>query len=118
MNNECSICLLTIDKDNSCITSCNHNFCYDCLNKWLEKKTCPNCRKQIDYFHYKNEINRLIYINTTVNRAITTNDINLVLGNRTIIHKNLLTLLKSLSISSIVFLSSTIYLLIDGNIYN
>ena len=119
MNNECSICLLNINNDDLCITSCNHNFCYNCLKQWIDKKkkTCPNCRKEIEYFKYNNEINRLIYIPDTARISnITLNDINTILGNNRIVNRNLLILLKSLSISSIVFLSSTIYLLI-GDIY-
>ena len=123
MNNECSICLLSINNDNLCTTSCNHTFCYNCLKQWLDKKkkTCPNCRKEIDYFKYNNETNRLIYIpDTTISTNRTTNitldEINTILGNNTIINRNLLILLKTLSLSSLLFLSSTIYLLIDGNL--
>ena len=47
---------------------------------------------------------------------ITMNDINIILGNNRIVNKHLLILLKSLSISSLVFLSSTIYLLISSYI--
>ena len=44
----CSIC--TIDKS-TVITNCNHQYCYDCLNKWNIKNinsfTCPYCRSKI-----------------------------------------------------------------------
>lgn len=40
---KCSICLDELNKDtNYCITSCNHEFHFDCLLKW--KNDCPICR--------------------------------------------------------------------------
>ena len=54
----------------------NNHFCYECLHKWLEiKQDCPFCRNKIDKFNYKDEINRIIYINNdvdieTINQSI------------------------------------------------
>ncbi len=45
--NECSVCLTTIEKDdnNRKKTVCNHLFHKTCLNHWLTcKNTCPLCR--------------------------------------------------------------------------
>tara|TARA_B110000483_G_C18203420_1_gene546371 strand:- start:2827 stop:4647 length:1821 start_codon:yes stop_codon:yes gene_type:complete len=43
INEICSICLT---KNSNCITTCNHMFCYDCINMWyLKNNTCPICRK-------------------------------------------------------------------------
>jgi len=139
---ECAICLAeNISNNNLSITSCNHNFCYDCLNNWFKTNhiTCPICRKNIDFFKYNNEINKIIHIysnnndNIIRNNNIITNNnnennnndneniINIITNN--IIRNNnnisinykLLILLKILSISSLVFVGSTTYLLIDCN---
>jgi chromosome segregation ATPase len=46
---ECSICCKNFDSKNnqkSCLSSCGHQFCYECLKKILEKHNseCPTCR--------------------------------------------------------------------------
>ena len=41
---QCPICQFA---DSRIITSCGHQFCAPCINKWLaEKKNCPYCRTQ------------------------------------------------------------------------
>ena len=46
INETCSICLNNVS---NCITSCNHMFCYDCINLWyLKNNTCPICRNVIN----------------------------------------------------------------------
>jgi hypothetical protein len=41
-NITCPIC--TIDYDSCIVTKCNHKFCEDCINKWLETNIkCPYC---------------------------------------------------------------------------
>lgn len=41
---QCPICQFA---ESSLITSCGHQFCGSCINKWLpEKKNCPYCRTQ------------------------------------------------------------------------
>ena len=64
MESVCPICLNEMNKEQECITPCSHHFCWDCLNKWLRVNlNCPICRKDIELFKYKNEINRLFVIN-------------------------------------------------------
>jgi len=42
----CSIC--QENKNDIIQTPCNHNFCCDCIRKWIKiKSTCPNCRSNI-----------------------------------------------------------------------
>jgi hypothetical protein len=42
----CNICKKTIN--NIYTTKCDHEFCYDCLSKWLASKhTCPLCEKEL-----------------------------------------------------------------------
>jgi hypothetical protein len=48
----CTICLDEI-KHKALIEKCNHEFCYDCLNKWSDKSSsCPLCKKDYDKFAY------------------------------------------------------------------
>lgn len=44
---ECPICFEIIQ--NSCVGSCMHHYCYNCLLKWINKggKKCPICKKFI-----------------------------------------------------------------------
>ena len=109
---DCPICLKHINNIELSITNCNHNFCYTCLNNWFQKnkKTCPMCRENIDFFKYNNEINRLIFITYPINII---NNGNTNINNR-IINKNVLLLLQLLSSTSIIFMGSTIYLYIDS----
>ena len=67
MNQTCSICLSTIFSESSCITSCNHEFCYSCLNEWFDKKkaSCPMCRTNIESYHHNDEKTRIILIDGT-----------------------------------------------------
>lgn len=43
---ECAICLLILD--NPIITDCGHNYCYECLQYFVENGSdgCPKCRKK------------------------------------------------------------------------
>tara|TARA_B100000683_G_scaffold275764_1_gene327556 strand:- start:2429 stop:2809 length:381 start_codon:yes stop_codon:yes gene_type:complete len=64
MESVCPICLNEMNKEQECMTPCEHNFCYNCLNKWLRiNLNCPICRKDIETFKYNNEINRLFVVN-------------------------------------------------------
>ena len=50
-NNKCSICFDHVSKNNKnafIIDGCNHIFHNNCITPWLDKNTCPNCRKTID----------------------------------------------------------------------
>lgn len=43
---DCPICFNLIEK--SCVGSCMHHYCYNCMIKWLSFNTfCPICKKQI-----------------------------------------------------------------------
>lgn len=46
LKGSCGICLeedINIDK-----TNCQHNFCYNCINKWKQRSnTCPICRQPL-----------------------------------------------------------------------
>ena len=60
----CIICLkddLLIE--NMCSTGCSHLFCKECLDRWLDKgkKTCPLCRRTIQYFK-NNDVNYRVVI--------------------------------------------------------
>ena len=50
-DNQCSICFEHLSKNNKnafFIDGCNHIFHNNCITPWLDKNTCPNCRKTID----------------------------------------------------------------------
>ena len=70
------------------------------------------CRENINYFKYDNEINRIIYINP-VNQSNNTPNPNT--NNYVVVDKNKFILLQTISTTSIIFIGSTIYLLIEGN---
>lgn len=44
---ECPICFNIIS--NSCIGSCTHHYCFECLLQWCKKdgKNCPKCKEPI-----------------------------------------------------------------------
>jgi len=49
----CIICLKdNLQQETMCSTECSHLFCKECLDEWLDrgKKSCPVCRKTIQYF--------------------------------------------------------------------
>lgn len=114
---DCPICLKHINNIELSITNCNHNFCYTCLNNWFQKnkKTCPMCRENIDFFKYNNEINRIIYINPTNQITNNNNTNNTNINNYVVVDKNKFILLQAISTTSIIFIGSTIYLLIEGD---
>lgn len=45
----CAICSESYNENSKIlITKCYHNFCYDCINTWINKEiknNCPMCRK-------------------------------------------------------------------------
>lgn len=57
---ECPICYETIN--NSCVGSCMHHFCYNCLIKWiyLGGMKCPLCKKFIYEIKMDKEFDKLI----------------------------------------------------------
>lgn len=67
--NECSICLNDeIEDFNKSTNNCGHSFCKSCLDIWLNKgnDNCPICRQKIEYFEYRNEKYRLLYISKII----------------------------------------------------
>ena len=55
--NICCFCLETIKKTNNVKTSCNHNFCFSCILKYLENKnTCPYCTTKFEEVRKKNDL--------------------------------------------------------------
>lgn len=66
---ECSICLQPIT--NSCIGSCTHHFCYNCMIKWCKQvNQCPKCRCPIREIRYDPEFD---LINGASNMEININ---------------------------------------------
>jgi hypothetical protein len=65
-NKDCSICLNSLDNETKCITNCNHEFCIDCIEKWLNinKINCPLCRQQLKEYNSYNLKTKIILINT------------------------------------------------------
>lgn len=64
MNNECSICLESIEPNNIVLTKCNHTFHCNCILSWLKSDNlkqcssdnpngCPNCREPISNDYIK-----------------------------------------------------------------
>ena len=48
---ECAICLKTTKYNEAAFIDCNHYFCKNCLNSWINaeksNKKCPTCRNNI-----------------------------------------------------------------------
>ena len=115
----CSICLNGLVNNDLCKTDCEHSFCYECLHKWLEiKQDCPFCRKSIEKFKYKDEINRIIYVNNDVDVEDIENinqRIDSIRGmyenaaNYRDSYQNLKISLKFLSFVSLLFMGSTVF---------
>ena len=62
---KCSICLNEDIEDNIlCSTDCSHKFCKICLDKWFDhgKVSCPICRREIKYFNYQGDDNRIVKV--------------------------------------------------------
>ena len=58
-------CVICYDKNCSVTTTCGHQFCDECIMKWVnENPTCPYCRhsfneqEQQDIFLYRNSVTR------------------------------------------------------------
>ena len=51
----CSICLEIIDNNKLVATACNHYFCQECIQEYLndDNDNCPNCRQTIGNTLYK-----------------------------------------------------------------
>ena len=58
---ECAICLTNIIT--SCVGSCNHHFCAECLLKWCKTNNiCPKCKYVIREIKADPEFDYLVYI--------------------------------------------------------
>lgn len=68
---DCSICFNTLKNETKCVTNCNHEFCKNCMDKWLNynKYNCPLCRQQVKEYNSYNLKTKIILINTTQNNA-------------------------------------------------
>ena len=68
---DCSVCLCKLD-ENSYTTNCNHTFCKDCIEGWLENNhnTCPLCRQEIrECMHNSENMKIKIYMNNINNNT-------------------------------------------------
>ena len=55
---QCPICYEEIIR--SCIGSCTHHFCYQCIVRWCKtKNTCPICKETINEIRYDSEFDIL-----------------------------------------------------------
>jgi len=102
MNNviECSICLTeNISINNTCLTNCNHNFCKECLDNWLNKnkKTCPLCISVINNYKYRGDNYNIIY-HTINNRNDNNNNNNRINLNNGITVSKYVYILMNMSI--------------------
>lgn len=60
MDNECAICLDTIDIKDLEILKCTHKFHKECINSWIQKSpTCPYCREFLKPFFESKQ--RMLY---------------------------------------------------------
>jgi len=60
----CPICFQGFELNIQCITNCNHYFCIECLQKWIDRKRidCPSCRQIIKEYKYNNINNKIIIL--------------------------------------------------------
>tara|TARA_B100001094_G_scaffold220990_2_gene215047 strand:+ start:1480 stop:1854 length:375 start_codon:yes stop_codon:yes gene_type:complete len=121
---ECPICLKEFNKNDLCLTSCNHEYCNDCLNIWFNtnRTDCPICRKSIKSFIYNNEKTKIIHISENINNENIDNQINEInnifntLGDIISLRKLNLKLKYILIFSgffNISFITTSIYLYLD-----
>jgi uncharacterized paraquat-inducible protein A len=66
-NDTCIICYNTIDEKNLCKTNCNHIYCLNCLNTWLNRGNidCPMCRLNIKSYKNNDIQNHIVVLNTS-----------------------------------------------------
>tara|TARA_B110000285_G_C14689346_1_gene408337 strand:- start:14 stop:376 length:363 start_codon:yes stop_codon:yes gene_type:complete len=107
----CSICLNDLEKKEMCNTECEHFFCIECFESWLNNKktSCPMCRSEIKSYKYLNDNYKIVLINKAmVRREIIfgqRNNLNTIL-----VTKNKYTLMKLLNIFSIFLTGINIYI--------
>lgn len=68
---ECPICFEIIN--NSCVASCMHHYCYDCLMKWIQYggNNCPKCKKPFFEIYFDKEFDFINNKNVTNNKIVT-----------------------------------------------
>ena len=61
---QCPICLEEIVADDCSLLDCDHELCKPCLDTLFAMNTmnCPLCRKDIESFTYKEQVNRIVII--------------------------------------------------------
>lgn len=113
---ECPICFQEILAEDLITTNCNHIYCYDCFNKWLNKNktTCPICRINLEFFEYKNTNYKLYIIEKKIINNIVNNHVNNNNNNGYNISKSKYFFFLSSSISSFIFLTFNLYLLVKN----
>ena len=48
IDDNCSVCLLPLDRQPVQLSQCKHYFHYNCMDKWLDVKlSCPICRSKV-----------------------------------------------------------------------
>ena len=69
-------CICTVSNVNTNLT-CNHSFCYNCINNWSSiHNTCPICRTKINSIKLTDQINNLNNFNDIVTTNQVVNEIN------------------------------------------
>ena len=101
----CPICFSIIE--NSCVPSCSHHFCYECLIKWVKNNgnNCPICKQFINEIKIDTEFDILQKIilqniknyNNILDNNLHTNNILNKLSN----HKELIILPEDIGFTSI-----------------
>ena len=101
----CPICLSIIE--NSCVPSCCHHFCYECLINWVKNKgtKCPICKQFINEIRIDTEFDNLQKIilqnsnNYNINKSIYHKDNNLNILNYSNSQKELIILPEDIGIN-------------------
>lgn len=69
----CTICLESINKNETTITKCGHKFCWECISGLftnMNNKKCPNCNKLLE----KDDLYLYSYSNNNLNKDLSKNN--------------------------------------------
>lgn len=110
-------CVICYDKNCSVTTMCGHQFCDDCIMKWIkENPTCPYCRRsfneqeQQDIFLYRNSVTRATRSKTFSQRKNnTTNTLKKMFDNFSLITKREDKVVEARSICNYMYDSICLY---------